>query len=1586
MIKKTTLKRSWHGKKAFSLTTLFLCLFLIKSEAQQQVVFSEEFSNPDNDVSECTAWNTFSAELDADKNYLSVLIKGSENETGLLLDNPERATELAAAIHDSQEISFTADGQFWTTYLYQGSVWVSASSIGTSHSAGSCINGAEYFTVRACLENGNFGGISGLTCNAPTQRIDLIFTYGGIELVENTPATCPESSDGALSVGMNGGVAPYTFEWSNGETSTSGQAIDDYTLLGHYDDHSFYRSDSKAASFDEAQTFAESQFGYLASINSIEENTWLMANGVMNGDKLGGADANQEGTWEWSSGQPFNFTNWAVNEPNNSGGDQDYMQIYANGTWDDAGWGVEDGARQIIEVTAVSEINNLTPGEYTLTVTDAEGAEYTSTFVVGPVPMEITFDMTQTSTCDENGDGALVANVTGGNAPYTYVWSSGETTADISNKGFGEYTVTVTDANSCATVEGSDTITPDDSTLPTVMANDLTIYLDENGDAQVSVEDVDNGSFDDCNLELALSQTDFDCSHLEPAPASFDGETVLSFDGTDDNLTFNSALAQSPNHTIAAWIKTTSSSRSVFGWGGAGVNNYSGMAFQGANIRYYAGNGTPPMESVTGSTPVIDGNWHHVALTRSNAGEVKIYVDGNLDASGSVTKYVSNVTTSSLGAILANGIFQMNFLGDMDEFSYWSEVLTDEEISAMVCNGPVSPLVHMNFEDGAGNSQAADLSGNANHATLVNMDINNSWNAFGEPALTPGCVSQITTTLVGTDPAGNSASAVSVLTVLDTISPVAMASTHTIYLDENGAAVLNPADIDNGSTDNCSIESITASMTAFDCSNLGLNNVVMTVTDNSGNTNSTTTQVEVLDNISPIVVAENINVFLDENGTASIVFSDVENSSSDNCGIASKSIDVNQFSCEDLGSNEVVLTVVDNSGNETQESAMVTVIDLIEPVAVAQAFEIELDANGFAELTSEEVAESIGSGSFDNCGLSSNSHELNQMTFTCADLGTNTFTYSVQDNSGNLAHAPVEITVIDVIDPVVVAQNITVELDENGYAIIEAIEADGGSSDNCSIASMSLNVFEFTCDNIGENAAMLTVTDASGNQSNQNFEILVVDNIGANIPEFMSVTVYVDANGEGVLDTAPLLAEANDNCGLDAIVVEGKGEYFDINGFPFTCEEVGNSSGPAYVRDSNGNLTEFGLELNVVDTIKPTLNLETMSLYLDAAGAATLTEDMISDYALDNCGISEINIGTSDFNCSLGLDAQAVEISMLDLHGNSNLQMLDIQLVDTISPEVQVENITIQLDQNGQATLSPESLEMIASDNCQTADVSISQTLFSCEDIGNVSLSVTVLDASGNIGVAEFEATIEDNESPEISAPLSIQVCEGIPVSYDEVVAADNCSVELSVIGGPQAGEMLKNGEYMVEFEAVDPSGNAITKFVILDVIANPDVNLGDDMEVESGTLVTLEAGENDDNEYVWNVENTGSVYEFIASEDVLVSVEVISPEGCSANDEIEISISNSVGIEDNSAQSNIRFYPNPTKGALSVALSLAQIAMDVQITVTDLAGKVVAQKSMQTAKDGDVISLDLSGFADGVYLVNVQSDSFNITKRAVKH
>ncbi|MEX1190278.1 MAG: T9SS type A sorting domain-containing protein [Bacteroidia bacterium] len=97
---------------------------------------------------------------------------------------------------------------------------------------------------------------------------------------------------------------------------------------------------------------------------------------------------------------------------------------------------------------SVEDISGLTPGSYQLQITDGQGCEiqvYKYVQTSSPVNVNVTGNYTG---CDPNG-GAASANVTGGQAPYTYQWSNGQTDADATGLTTGYSSVFIQDVNGC---------------------------------------------------------------------------------------------------------------------------------------------------------------------------------------------------------------------------------------------------------------------------------------------------------------------------------------------------------------------------------------------------------------------------------------------------------------------------------------------------------------------------------------------------------------------------------------------------------------------------------------------------------------------------------------------------------------------------------------------------------------------------------------------------------------------------------------------------------------------------------------------------------------------------------------------------------------------------------------------------------------------------------------------------------------------------------------------------------------------------------------------------------------------------------
>ena len=142
-----------------------------------------------------------------------------------------------------------------------------------------------------------------------------------------------------------------------------------------------------------------------------------------------------------------------------------------------------------------------------------------------------------------------------------------------------------------------------------------------------------------------------------------------------------------------------------------------------------------------------------------------------------------------------------------------------------------------------------------------------------------------------------------------------------LQLDETGNAIIQASDLFTGDPGD---REFTLSTFSFDCTNIGDNPVVLNYTGNDGS-GSCTINVRIEDTLPPEIQTQNISISLDSFGFARITPEMVDNGTSDNCGVPELSLDILDFSCENLGINTVVFTAKDASGNLATQTVNVNV-------------------------------------------------------------------------------------------------------------------------------------------------------------------------------------------------------------------------------------------------------------------------------------------------------------------------------------------------------------------------------------------------------------------------------------------------------------------------------------------------------------------------------------------------------------------------------------------------------------------------------------------------------------------------------------
>ncbi|MFN5032660.1 MAG: beta strand repeat-containing protein, partial [Flavobacteriia bacterium] len=695
-----------------------------------------------------------------------------------------------------------------------------------------------------------------------------------------------------------------------------------------------------------------------------------------------------------------------------------------------------------------------------------------------------------------------------------------------------------------------------------------------------------------------------------------------------------------------------------------------------------------------------------------------------------------------------------------------------------------------------------------------------------------------TVTWTATDNAATpNTSTCSYTVVVSDVTPPVLTCNNTINQNLNTdlgeCTYTNIGDWEADAIDNCSVTSVLATLTGATTGtalttltnqafNVGTTVVTWTATDGSGNTTTCSFNVTVTDVELPQAICQNITVQLDATGVATITPADIDNGSNDACGIQPLVLDITSFDCTNVGANTVELTVTDNNNNVSTCTATVTVEDNVDPIAICQNITVQLDASGAATITPAV----IDNGSNDACGILNLALDIT--SFDCTNVGANTVELTVTDNNGNTSTCTSTVTVEDNVDPIAICQNITVQLDATGAATITPADVDNGSNDACGILNLALDITSFDCTNIGGNTVQLTVTDNNNNISTCTATITVEDNVA---PQAIcqNITVQLDATGVATIAPSDIDNGSNDACGIQPLVL-------DITSFD--CTNVGANTVELTVTDNNNNVSTCTATVTVEDNVDPIAICQNITVQLDASGVASITPAEIDNGSNDACGILNLALDITSFDCT-NVGTNTVELTVTDNNGNTTTCTSTVTVEDNVDPIAICQNITVQLDATGAATITPADVDNGSNDACGIQPLVLDITNFDCTNVGPNTVQLTVTDNNGNLSTCSATVTVVDNLAPVInctqSDTLLISADAGVCTylhsgfAWDVTSASDNCdpspviTFELTdIIGNPiGSGITLDNvvfsGLTNVIWTATDIYGNAGTcSFVVV--------------------------------------------------------------------------------------------------------------------------------------------------------------------------
>jgi len=359
-----------------------------------------------------------------------------------------------------------------------------------------------------------------------------------------TDISCYGFDDGLINNNMLNGTAPYSYIWSNGDTT---QHLDSLTV-GQY----------TVVVTDVFGCMGEATIGISQpdSLEALETHTNVSCNGV--GD--GGIDLTVFGGtspygYSWNngsnaqdlvaiSGGNYNATitdfngctiqmDVIVEEPDSllaSGTVIDAVCLGANGGIDiSITGGVSPYQYLWSNGDTLQDLDSASAGIYSVTITDTNGCSVTYQDTIESFSIMTINGILINPLCYGDSNGTIEVVVVDGTAPYTFSWNTGDTTQIITDVPVGNYIVTITDANGCGEIVEYIITQPDSLNLDLVGS----IYLGGHGVSGYQLEDGEidltvYGGTQPINIVWSTGSTDEDLYNL---PAGFYTANVTDANG-----------------------------------------------------------------------------------------------------------------------------------------------------------------------------------------------------------------------------------------------------------------------------------------------------------------------------------------------------------------------------------------------------------------------------------------------------------------------------------------------------------------------------------------------------------------------------------------------------------------------------------------------------------------------------------------------------------------------------------------------------------------------------------------------------------------------------------------------------------------------------------------------------------------------------------------------------------------------------------------------------------------------------------------------------------------------------------------------
>ncbi len=582
---------------------------------------------------------------------------------------------------------------------------------------------------------------------------------------------------------------------------------------------------------------------------------------------------------------------------------------------------------------------NLSAGVYLVTLTDGENCTASaSATITQPAILQANITVGHQSLSGVN-DGSVSANPSGGTAGYTYLWSNGATTQNITDLAPGNYSVSITDANACTVVRTVTVNAFDCALAASISGQNVACFGEANGSATVDhiggAEPLaflwSNGETTQSVSGLSAGTYTVNVTDANNCPASLDIEILEPTPLFGNVSATHETFAGADNGTATA-NPTGGTSPYTYLWSnGATTQSIDNLAPGTYTVEVTDQNACAVVRTVVvnafSCAIAATNTVSHVSCPGGNSGSVALALTGG---TAPYTYSWSNGASTSSISNLAGGTYTAT-IQDANQCQTVIEAIVSEPIPFTDWDLQVSNTTCPN--DGTGAATASLAGGTAPYSFLwSNGATGNNLTNVNAGAYT----------VVATDAHGCTNSTAVSIGSNDQEVPLVSAQNTTLSLDHSGNAIVTAAAIGAQFSDNCGIASAVIAPNNFSCAQLGEQAVTITVTDLSGLSSAATVTVTVVDAELPVVTCpSNVVVCPSEN-----LVNYQPATAQDNCLILSgqwaQTSGLPSGAVFPVGTTEQTFQFTDASGNVGTCSFSVTVT----PPVVFENVAITNDHNG----------------------------------------------------------------------------------------------------------------------------------------------------------------------------------------------------------------------------------------------------------------------------------------------------------------------------------------------------------------------------------------------------------------------------------------------------------------------------------------------------------------------------------------------------------------------------------------------------------------------------------------------------------------